>query len=182
MNKTDFKNLKVGDKVKIVKGSESYHFYVKDMSKAIGKFGKVFSIDRADGDVKIEFNEKVYYNSNFLRFSPSWLEKVEDIPEPEPVEEETNPHPQAEVLRWIADGKVVEFNNTHGGNEWKILDVKHNFSIFEDMKYRICTNPEKYKKYQILCKWPSDGAFYIADTLYSKEEAGKIKNFVKVLE
>lgn len=179
MKKSEILELKVGDKVKIVAGSKSYKDYVQEMASAVGQVCTVNEFPRNDSsDVYVTLEARIGGYEG-LYFPPSWLEKVEEA-ETNPVSIKKKEHPKAEVLRWIADCKVVEYRSP-GGTTFGILDTSANFSIFESAEYRICTNPEKYKKYQVLCRMYTN-EYYIAHGKHTKEEASKLQDFVKVLE
>lgn len=182
MQVSEVKKLKVGDKVKIKKGSTSYKFYVSEMEQTVGMIATINGkYDTIDNDIVVALPNRIgSYSSLCFSFSPSWIEcKIEDSKELPKVADNvvsfTREHPKAEVLRWIADSEEVE-QQTTASKEWIELDTSKNFSIFKDHKYR-----KAEKKYQILCK-TSVGKYYIATGLFTKEEANKLLNFVQILE
>lgn len=181
MQVSEVKKLKAGDKVKIKKGSKSYDCYVPAMEKAVGMIGTInYEYCSTDNDIFVDLPDKIEGYSGIL-FSPSWIEcKVEDSEELPKVDNSvissTRQHPQAEVLRWIADGEEVE-QQTTASKEWVELDTSKNFSIFKDHKYR-----KVEKKFQILCKDNFTHKYFIAKGLFSKEEASNRDDFVQVLE
>ena len=67
------------------------------------------------------------------------------------VNEITTEHPKAAILRAIADGKQVQFRKN---STWKFvdLDTTNNFSIFNDMEYRLKEDAQTVEKYLILFK------------------------------
>ena len=168
MQVSEVKKLKVGDKVEIKQGSRTYEHFVSEMGLAVGMICTVATgYDSRDNDISVELPQKIGTYSG-LYFSPSWIKCK--------VGSDTKEHPQAEVLRWIADGEEVE-QQTMASKEWIELDTSENFFIFEDHKYR-----KVEKKFQILCKDNFTHKYFIAKGLFSKEEASNRDDFVQVLE
>jgi len=181
MQVSEIKKLKVGDKVKIKKGSKSYDCYIPEMDLAVGAICTVSNTyDSIENGVVLDLPHRIGTYSS-MYFSPSWIEcKVEDSKELPKVADNvvsfTREHPQAEVLRWIADGEEVEYWDTIS-NEWCKFNTSNSFCIFEAVKYR-----KVEKKFQILCKDNFTSKYFIAKGLFSKEEASNRDDFVQVLE
>lgn len=168
MQVSEVKKLKVGDKVEIKQGSRTYEHFVSEMGLAVGMICTVATgYDSRDNDISVELPQKIGTYSR-LHFSPSWIKCK--------VGSDAKEHPQAVVLRWIADGEEVE-QQTTASKEWVELDTSKNFSIFKDHKYR-----KVEKKFQILCKDNFTHKYFIAKGLFSKEEASNRDDFVQVLE
>jgi len=185
MQVSEVKKLKVGDKVEIKQGSRTYEHFVSEMGLAVGMICTVATgYDSRDNDISVELPQKIGTYSG-LYFSPSWIKcKVEDSKELPKVADNvvsfTREHPQAEVLRLIADGEEVEYWDSVA-NKWCKLNTSNSFCIFKAVSYRKA-NKKANKKYQILCKDNFTSKYFIAKGLFSKEEASNRDDFVQVLE
>ena len=121
--------IKIGDKVKYKK-TEALACEVNGHS-----MNQVYTVQAVHyttfGD-SVEFKE----SDNYCTVS-----RLELIPE----------HPKADILRAIANGKQVQYRK-NPNYKFTDLDTTNNFSIFNDMDYRLKEDAKTIEKYLILFK------------------------------
>lgn len=156
MRVREMKALKVGDKVKLKLGDveemREHGINVGLVKRAIEGNPIVLVTEEfsTDGTVRIYHKLLGHYY-----FTKTWLEVYKPDAEIgslayagvkaiEVTAEE--PHPLAEVLTWVAQGKQVEYRLTYS-QDWKLLDTSKHFSFFADFEYRPYTKPEEPEYY-----------------------------------
>lgn len=121
--------IKIGDKVKYKK-TEALACEVN--GHKLNKVYTVKAIHPTSYGGSVEFEE----NDNYCTVS-----RLEHIPE----------HPKATILRAIANGKQVQYRK-NSNYKFTDLDTTNNFSIFNDMEYRLKEDAKTIEKYLILFK------------------------------
>lgn len=125
--------FKIGDKVKYKK-TEAIACEVN--GHELNKVYTVKAIHPTSSGGYIKFEESDDY---------CIVSRIELVPELVPE------HPKADILRAIADGKQVQFRK-NSNYKFSDLDTTNNFSIFNDMEYRLKEDAKTIEKYLILFK------------------------------
>lgn len=161
MNKEQFDNLKIGDKVVLarIKDTTSSR-YSSDITRYLNAQGRVtrkywHGLERCESGIRIKFSNGC-----------EWFYNVEDVELVNESEKETNmqqtktPHRHAAIIKAWADGEEIEFLSSSG--KWIVVGDIPSWG-FDN--YRIKPKFEKRYKYA----YPGGSEWYISSWYYKDD-------------